>query len=298
MEKLILKNVQVWDIIEFGYYPQSVVSDEEIINVLIEKCGKPKLACNSSWKDYEYLVGKGMYADIIYLDKRYRLVYMQKHRESDFIYKDTSYFDNKIYAFIFEPILWRVLNIVDNKALLVSQKLIDEQEFFVGRRRRKDKKTIYMNNYEYSHIRSWLNNNFYETAFNESEKSIILTTEVCNNSYTTKNENNCYVCNDTLDKVFLLSFNEAKTLFANNKDRWKKATEYTKSQGCFAYKTPDAKYNNAGWWLRSPDHKYENCVRCVGYGGGLGDGGFSCSNEPANTLASIAPAIYIQLSDI
>ena len=46
MEKLILKNVQVWDIIEFGYYPQSVVSDEEIINVLIEKCGKPKLACN------------------------------------------------------------------------------------------------------------------------------------------------------------------------------------------------------------------------------------------------------------
>ncbi|MCM1368085.1 MAG: DUF6273 domain-containing protein [Roseburia sp.] len=267
----------------------------ETAEVLIKMCGKPDIKRGSLWHDYNYPVGSGMYADIEYSGRRYRVVYRKKHRESKISYEYAEYRDNNFYAFIFEPIMWRVLKTVGDTALLVSAKLLDAQEFFAGEKRKIGDQVIYMNNYEYSYVRRWLNDMFFVTAFNDSEKSFIKTTSVCNAPQTTKKAPNPYCCSDTEDNVFLLSFEEAKTLFVDNKDRWKKATEYTKSQGCLAYKTHDAKFNNAGWWLRSPDHKYENCVRCVGYGGGMGDGGFSCANEPTCALEAIAPALCIKI---
>lgn len=294
MNNIDLNNIEVGNLIEFGSYPQSIVTGETAES-LIKMCGKPDTTRSSLWHDYNYPVGSAMYADIEYSGRRYRVVYRKKHRESKILYEYTKYRDKKIYVFIYEPIVWRVLKITNDRALLVSEKILDAQEFFVGENRKIGDQVIYINNYEYSYVRQWLNDLFFATAFNDNEKPVIETTSVCNAPYTTKKEPNPYCCNDTADKVFLLSFEEAKALFINNKDRWKKATEYAKSQGCSVYATHDAKFNNAGWWLRSPDHKYENHVRCVGDGGGMGDGGFSCSNEPVNALEAIAPALCIKI---
>ena len=63
----------------------------------------------------------------------------------------------------------------------------------------------FANNYEYSAIRSWLNNEFYDSAFTEQEKGYIITTTVDNSLESTMNLGGQYVCDDTTDNVFLLS---------------------------------------------------------------------------------------------
>ena len=73
---------------------------------------------------------------------------------------------NKEYWFKCEPIVWRVLNKTDNTYLLFSDTALDVKQFHSSKENRTiDDKTIYANNYEYSDIRAWLNNDFYNTAF-------------------------------------------------------------------------------------------------------------------------------------
>ena len=65
-----------------------------------------------------------------------------------------------------------------------------------------------MKSYEYSTVRSWLNNDFYNIAFNDQEKNIILDTVV---NYNISDENDISSVTfegSVLDKVFILDVNE------------------------------------------------------------------------------------------
>ena len=86
-------------------------------------------------------------------------------------------------------------------------------------------------------LRTWLNEDFYTTAFSKKERGYIAETLV-------KNEDNpeygTVGGNDTRDKVFLLSIGEATTYFDPDPDaygpaRRAKVTEYAKAQGGWAY---------------------------------------------------------------
>ena len=68
-----------------------------------------------------------------------------------------------------------------------------------------DGKTIYPSNYEYSDIRSWLNNDFYNKAFSLGS-SFIKTTTVDNSDAVTGAGNETYASSNTQDKVFLPSY--------------------------------------------------------------------------------------------
>lgn len=295
MFNIDFKNLKVGDRIELGTYPQGIVNDPDIEHPLKDICGTPRISEDSPWRDYDNQDGKGMYADIEYSGKRYRLMHKEKFRGSKpkRLSKLCDYFNKRIHVFLYEPILWRVLKIADGVALLSSVRGLDAQEFCVKKNGLCKREGSKNNNYEHSHVRQWLNSEFFETAFNDEEKALIPTSVICNGPQTIRSTKDTVTCNDTEDKVFLLSFEEAKTLFANNKDRWNKATEYTKARDAFAYKTHDAKYNNASWWLRSP------CSGCtvsrVGDGGGIAAGGFSSAREVACALKAIVPAIYIKL---
>ena len=296
MEKIDFSKLKVGDMIELGQYPQGDETDPDLVRALKKICGEPQLQGGSLWHDYDNANGSAMYVDLDYSGKRYRMVYKHRHRNKrSFYYEINRYRDRRTYVFLYEPIVWRVLKIEDGKALLSSQKVLDGQEFFVWKKRKPEERDICPNNYEYSYIRWWLNNVFYETAFSDTEKAVIETTVVDNSPQTTKHINNLFACNDTEDKVFLLSYQEAKTLFADNKDRYKKATEYAKASDCYAYPTRDPKLNNGNWLLRSPQYNNEYRVRTVGTGGGIADGGCSTSNEPADLLYAVVPAINIKL---
>ena len=295
MDKSILKNLSIGDIIEFGSYPQDLVTDNALCSAIDKLSGRPS-AILGAWKDYNYSSGSTIFTDVEYMGKKYRSVYIQKHRMERFMYEFCDYKDRNIYRFSYEPIKWQVLSIDNDKALLLSLKALDTQDYAYKKKIRKEKGfSSYINNYKDSFVRAWLNGAFLDLAFTPEEQSLIELTTVKNDASTTKKPINQYACEDTLDKVFLLSFQEAKTLFADNKARYRKSTEYNKAQGCFAYRTEDAKYNNVVWMLRSPDSNYSNIVRGVGDGGGIGSGGFSCSDINADYYEAVVPAIIIKI---
>lgn len=149
--------------------------------------------------------------------------------------------------------------------------------------------TIYANNYALSDIRAWLNDSFYITAFNSSQKDVILTTAVDNSESSTKYSANTYACANTDDKVFLLSYKEITSYFSNNSARQFKSTDYAKSQGCYA--TTGVDDGNCYYILRSPHCKYDSYVSDVGT-----DGSPDYCTDVINADVGIIPALTISLA--
>ena len=92
--------------------------------------------------------------------------------------------------------------------------------------------------------REWLNDSFIKAAFTEQEQMVIPVT------YVENKDNPKYGTdggNDTEDKVFLLSIEEAQNLFEKDSDRKTQGTKV--AQLHYAYCDP---FGNTAWWLRSP----------------------------------------------
>ena len=150
-----------------------------------------------------------------------------------------------------KPIEWTVMKTEKNKMLLLSKYVLDAQPY------NKEKKVV---TWQTSDIRRWLNSDFYTTAFNNIEQKKIADTLV-------KTENNSEYGtdggNDTKDKVFLLSIEEAESFFINDGERKAKTTKYAEKAGVFM--------GNEGypwWWLRSPG-KYGRNAAGVYYSGSV-----------------------------
>ena len=110
-----------------------------------------------------------------------------------------------------EPIEWLVLDVQDGKALLISRYGLDTQLY------NKQWSDI---TWEQCTLRSWLNSDFINTAFNMDEQAAILLTDVDNSAsqcfdFTTvsKGAKKTKGGNDTQDRLFLLSYAEAKQYF-------------------------------------------------------------------------------------
>lgn len=143
-----------------------------------------------------------------------------------------------------EAIEWQVLDKKDGKVLLLSKYALDCKKYH------EERGTV---TWETCTLRSWLNEDFYKTAFTSAEQKYIAETYVMNEDnpdYGTDGGNNTY------DNVFLLSIDEVTTYFDEDPDaydpaRRAKVTEYAKVQGGW-YSESDNYYGNGWWWLRSP----------------------------------------------
>ncbi len=94
-------------------------------------------------------------------------------------------------------------------------------------------------------MRGWLNGEFYDTAFNEEEKGLIVLTEVQNADkprYGTRGGA------DTEDQVFLLSLGEAERYFEDDEDRRAFPTEYVIAKNVWIWERTGTV---VWWWLRS-----------------------------------------------
>ena len=97
--------------------------------------------------------------------------------------------------------------------------------YYINGNRIENREYEIITDYAKSDIRQWLNNEFYNTAFNEDEKAKIQT----------------YLKTD--DKVFILSKEECEKYFPFKQNRMKKGTEYAISNGLKVfYKTGCAYY--------------------------------------------------------
>lgn len=261
------------DFISFGSYPQSKVRDETILAALGMYDG------TSDWVSYRYYAqnkqGDFMsYKDVVYDGVRYRGVYFSNYRpywcylpsSADNSLQDAQgYLINTTYWFKFEPIRWRILSIANDQAFLFSTISLDSRHFNVTSGKGDHDADYNWRAYDISDIRSWLNADFYATAFSDSERLRIKETVVDNSlESTVPNEHgNKYVCDNTNDNVFLLSRKEAMTYdygFATSANtmspsRVRTATDYARCQGTSIRAKESGSPLDEGscfWWTRSP----------------------------------------------
>lgn len=184
-----------------------------------------------------------------------------------------------------EPIEWEVLDVDDNRALLVSRYVLDCQPY-----------NDYFGSitWKYCSLRKWLNSKFLKTAFTAEERVRIPTVVLSNPDnpvFGTDGGGN------TRDRVFLLSVDEILEYYTFeewNEDEqrgWRgysqdliiEATPYAEDAGVFV--------ENGGsiMWTRSPsDSSFFVTVvdvGCIGASGGFGTQDY---------FVGVRPAIYIE----
>lgn len=186
-----------WDCLWFGSYPQSVITekDGEIYTTLKN---------TDNWD-----------------------------KNGDATIDNIKYHKTKKGYFKYEPIKWRVLQSENGEAFLLSDVILDNQNY------NEDYST-----WEESSLRSWLNGEFMNRAFSDEEKEKINITEIVNqdnSDYGTEGGNNIS------DKISLLSSAEAdengdgkKYGFLNDETRKCKTNSFSETEVVL-------------WWLSTGD---------------------------------------------
>ena len=175
--------------------------------------------------------------------------------------------------------VWRVLDVQDDRAFLLTEDIVDRQPYNT-----KPESVIWGT----CTLRQYLNGEFYE-RFSKQEQAVILevdNTNADNQWYGTKGGD------DTKDKVFLLSIEEAVKYFGDSgqlqkrpkKDDWRINDKYNSDR--------IAGYQNKAWWwwLRSLGD-YSDYAAIVYYGGGLRMNGLDVSYEEGG----VRPALWLNL---
>ncbi len=144
-----------------------------------------------------------------------------------------------------ETIKWLVLEKKEDRMLVISLNVLDRSEYYHNAK---------YPTWEKSDIRPWLNETFFNEAFDETEKAIILKSDIETHDYVdTVKEKTFDGGNDTEDYVFCLSEEEAVKYFVDDIDRRTPPTAYAVAQGL--QQSSQYRKNGEGcanWWLRSP----------------------------------------------
>ena len=197
-----------------------------------------------------------------------------------------------------DPVKWRVLANESGKLFLISDQNLDVFEYHT------ENEDV---TWETSTMRSWLNglaankgdgeeaidysdDNFLDAAFSAGEQEAIAETEVVNDDnprYGTEGGNN------TVDKIFLLSLDEARNTgyFADDNSRISTNTAYVADGGKINISRRDAGTADY-WYLRSPALRSYNVSR-VYDNGNVDDFGAYVSNS-----STVRPAFNLDLSSV
>lgn len=154
-----------------------------------------------------------------------------------------------------ENIEWIVLEKKGNNFLLISEKIIECKKYH-----ETDEDVTWAE----CTLHNWLNNDFINIAFEESEISRIKTSLVSTES-DELNQTDGGI--DVNDKVFLLSENEVKKYFTSDSERICVGTINAVNNGLLIDEQDDK--NKGEWWLRSPGtlQDYAMIVHDNGYVG-------------------------------
>ena len=169
---------------------------------------------------------------------------------------------------------WIVLDKQDDKLLILSENAICDKEF------NEERETV---TWSTCSLRTWLNTEYLKQAFSERELESIADTSVYTEpspGWRSPVGENAYVDRlrssegeNTIDKVFLLSVEEAEKYFSNDEER----------------KTTTAKGENCWWWLRTTS---TDCrATLVYYSGDIDYLGGEVNFEKF----SVRPALWIDL---
>ena len=191
------------DVIEFGNYPQTLISDETLISELETESSE------NAWLPMWYTSNTAnetyFYKDVILGENEYRAIrFTSIHSGAQSRY---GYETNTVYWFRFDPVEWTVLD--PESGLLIANAILDTQPYnhtVYSGQYADEAHQYYLNNYAHSTIRTWLNGAFSETAFSEEEADILILREQDNSMPGMDASYTGYACENTSDLVFLHSF--------------------------------------------------------------------------------------------
>lgn len=313
-----ISELAVGDLIQYGSYPQTRIKDENLIDELN--------ALDLSWTYFDYYYGDGdtnsmvlsefmKYSDVEYKGEKYRAVEFSSYRPDPTYFPLTTdgkwseqdengYVINTVYWFRFEPLTWRVLDPSDGYVL--SEVAIDAQAYqnlhytymkyvsgqYIDFYYNSTSRENYGNDYATSSIREWLNDDFINTAFTDSEQENIKITELdnrCMNEETPE-----YDSETTFDKVFLPSYFEIiNAEYGFDADdtsceaRKRITSDYARIQGAEIGRRNYFPAGFAFWMLRSPGRD------SMRYGGVDNDGEIVDTGYMSSVSASVCPAIRL-----
>lgn len=162
-----------------------------------------------------------------------------------------------------EPIEWQVLETDGEKMLLVSKYALDCRVYH-------SRNTNI--SWEDSDLRDWLNGEFMEKAFTDSEHYLLRDVKRENSSW---------------DWVFLLSQEEVEQYFPSDEARLCEASKYAVQRGAYVNKT-----TNGSWWLLRTPGTASQCVMSVNSDGTMDyDGG-----KVASKKGTVRPAVWVSVT--
>ncbi len=183
-----------------------------------------------------------------------------------------------------EPIEWEVIAKEDDKILVISKYALDNTEYNEGR-------GAWSNVYdpvtwETCSLRAWLNNEFLYEAFSDEEQQNIVDSALT----TPEGWNGVEAGNDTIDKVFVLSVEEAER-YMNDEERMCQPTKYLESKGVYVEEDPSRGKGNVWWFLRTSGIGGERALIVIG------DGVVHAIsyNLPTHYDITVRPALWIYI---
>lgn len=172
-----------------------------------------------------------------------------------------------------EDIEWLVLDIRDDKALILSRYILDAIPY------NSKLKSI---TWEDCTLRQWLNSTFKNTAFTSAQQRSIVSATIQNGR---NEEYNIPGGASTRDQIFLLSYDDATSYFWGNSERQTVGTDYARAHGVYV----DDESSCSWWWLRSPGKTADRAGNVVSRGIPSTYGGFVNSGE-----GGVRPALWVQ----
>ena len=218
----------------FGRFPQTIKPDDVSI-------------VSSKNSDGYYLGSDG---------ELYELVVVTPYGENYTYSNGTSVVATTLAYFRVEPLKWRILSETEDTLFVVCDQIIAGSRF-----------SEMSNNYKESEVRTYLNDVFLNKAFSEQESAFIKTTLVDNSIGTTGDDPNYYLSEDTLDKIFLLSYMDIINplygyndyLNAFDPARQVLTTDYARAVG--TYMNTSNHYGCGTWWTRSPVGEFDYIIK-------------------------------------
>lgn len=170
-----------------------------------------------------------------------------------------------------EKIEWKVLKKEGSKILIISKYVLDGKKF-------EQRANVFRPVWKESTLRSWLNNEFLNSAFTDKEQERILTVT----SYVIPDEKWYQVRNASEDKIFLLASGEVYDYLGLG------GMDCSPTDYAYANGSGKVDNGNCDWWLRSPgdDEYHIDVVNTRGEIYGMEN--FNCTN-------GVRPAMWISI---
>ncbi len=180
-----------------------------------------------------------------------------------------------------EDIKWHVASVYGNRALLVSKCGLERINY--------DDASSASTTWETCSLRVWLNDIFYNEAFDLNEQNMIVLADVNAEQYADYPDVD--PGNHTKDKVFVLSDNEADKYLHSTEMMMCPATEYAIAKGASVSIYDDSE---CWWWLRSPGKSTAPAVDVYFYNSAFGTNVCNINGYHADTDGvAVRPAVWI-----